>query len=269
MFANIYIGGKMKIDKIKKLKNGKYKLRLEDGTSITTYDDVIIKNNLLYSKNMSISLQKTIYKQTEYFDIYNKIVKMISTKYRSEKEIRFYLDDKNIKEKEKEDIIAKLKKNKLIDDDRFIKSYINDRLTLSTDGPYLIEKKLLEYVNNINKIKEHMDEIDQKEVENKLAKLINKKIKLSKESDYMIKQKLLGHFKNKGYDTNMILNILNKYKIDNKEIISKEYKKIYNRLSKKYSGEELVYKIKQKLYTKGYSNEDMQNIDINSLNMIK
>lgn len=259
----------MKIDKITKLKNGKYKLKLEDGTSITTYDDVIIKNNLLYSKDISISLQKNICKQTEYFDIYNKIVKMIGTKYRSEKEIRIFLEDKNISEIEKEDIIEKLKKNKLIDDDRFIRSYINDRLTLSIDGPNLIEKKLLEYISDSSKIKEHMDEIDQKEVEDKLTKLIEKKLRASKESNYIIKQKLLGHFKNKGYDTNMILSILNKYKIDNKENINKEYKKIYNKLSKKYSGKELEFKLKQKLYAKGYSLEDMQDIDINSLYMIK
>lgn len=262
MFAIICIGDKMKIEKITKLKSGKYKLKLEDGSTIITYDDVIIKNNLLYSKNINMHLQKNIYKQTEYFDIYNKIVKMISTKYRSEKEIRKYLEDKNITESEKEQIIKRLKENSLIDDERFVKCYINDRLNLSNDGPGLIFKNLSEYVDN-SIISKYIEEIDEEVVIDKLTKQIEKKIKTNKDSFYIMKQKLLNHFKNKGYETSMILDILNNYKIDNKENINKEYQKLYNKLSKKYSGNELIYKIKQKLYAKGYTQEDINNTFIN------
>ena len=42
----------MKIEKIKKLKSGKYKLELDNDQSIITYDDVILKNNLLYNKEI-------------------------------------------------------------------------------------------------------------------------------------------------------------------------------------------------------------------------
>ena len=41
---------------------------------------------------------------------------------------------------------------------------------------------------------------------------------------------------------------------DNLEIYEKEYKKVKNKLSKKYRGEELDYQIKMKLFQKGFKN---------------
>ena len=38
----------MEIKNIRKLKNGKYELTLISGDKVITYDEVIIKNNLLY-----------------------------------------------------------------------------------------------------------------------------------------------------------------------------------------------------------------------------
>ena len=40
---------------------------------------------------------------------------------------------------------------------------------------------------------------------------------------------------------------------DDKELVKKEYDKIYKKLSKKYSGSELEYKVKQKMYSLGFN----------------
>ena len=42
---------------------------------------------------------------------------------------------------------------------------------------------------------------------------------------------------------------------DTSDIAKREYEKLYTRLSRKYSGKELEYKIKEKLYQKGLSYE--------------
>ncbi len=42
----------MKIDRFKKMANNKYRIYLEDGNFIDTYDEVIISNNLLYKKEL-------------------------------------------------------------------------------------------------------------------------------------------------------------------------------------------------------------------------
>ena len=45
----------MKIEKIKK-SGSKYKITLDNGEVISTFDDVILENNLLFDKNIDSSL---------------------------------------------------------------------------------------------------------------------------------------------------------------------------------------------------------------------
>ena len=66
----------MKINKIK--KNGKkYKIILDNGLEIKTFDDVIINNNLLYNKIIDDELLDKINKENEYYDVYNKVINLI------------------------------------------------------------------------------------------------------------------------------------------------------------------------------------------------
>ena len=46
----------MKIEKIQKLKNNKYKIKLDSGDIINTYDDVILNNSLLFNKEIDLEL---------------------------------------------------------------------------------------------------------------------------------------------------------------------------------------------------------------------
>ena len=99
----------LKISKIKKTSSGKYNLILENNEKITTYDDVILKNNLLYNKELNSEELNKVNTDTRYYDIYNKCIKLISTRYRSEKEIIDYLNKNNIDDEKKSIIISDLK----------------------------------------------------------------------------------------------------------------------------------------------------------------
>ncbi|MEG0826192.1 MAG: hypothetical protein RR404_01845, partial [Bacilli bacterium] len=81
-----------------------------------------------------------------------------------------------------------------------------------------------------------------------------------KYSDYIFKQKLLYELVNLGYDKNIIISILDNQSFNNNNIIKSEYDKIYSKLSKKYQGNELIYKIKEKLYQKGFDIESINEI---------
>ena len=56
----------MKIEKLKKLRNGKYKLELDNGESITTYDDIIIKNMLFNGKTLDNQILSEISINNDY-----------------------------------------------------------------------------------------------------------------------------------------------------------------------------------------------------------
>ena len=68
----------------------------------------------------------------------------------------------------------------------------------------------------------------------------------------MMKNKVCDYFVNLGYSKSLVIDILSDIEYDDSGAREKEYNRLYNKLSKKYSGVELDYKIKQNLYKNGY-----------------
>ncbi len=251
----------MKINKIKKMKNGKYKLELDNKESIITYDEVILNNNLLFNKEIDSDIFNKLNKENDYYNIYSKVIKYITVKIRSEFEINKYLDKLKVNEEEKNKIIFSLKKIGLINDINFLRSFIADKMNLSNDGPNKIRYELSNHNIPEELIDQEIEKYNNKEIYDKLKRLVLKKINLDhKHSNYVLKQKILVDFVNYGYDKNMIQEVLETSNIDSRMIIEKEYNILLNKLSKKYFGSELDYQIKQKLYTKGFSLDEINKI---------
>ena len=123
----------MKINKITRLKNNKYKITIDDNT-IVTYDDVIIEYGLLYKKEINKSLYDKIIESTEFYKIYNDALKFALKKIRCENEILDYLNKYNLSKENIDKIVIKLKNINLINDKKYVRAYINDKLTLSKYG---------------------------------------------------------------------------------------------------------------------------------------
>ena len=132
----------MKIIKYEKKGNNTYKIYLENNQTITVYEDVILKNNLLYKKEIDIELLEKISNDNLYEEIYNKCVKYISVRIRSIYEIREYLRKKEIDSSLIEITIDKLIKNNMLNDEIFAKAFTNDKLNFTTMRPYRIEQEL-------------------------------------------------------------------------------------------------------------------------------
>lgn len=249
----------MDIKRIKKMSDNRYKLELEDNKSIIVYEDVILEENILYKKEISDDKLKEISQKNDYYKIYNKTIKYIMTKIRSEKEVIEYLKKQEIDNEIINKIIIKLKDIKLINDDVYFKSYIIDRINLSTDGPKKIKEHLIN--NNITeeKITNELDKYEN-EFKIKLEKLVNKKIKNPKQSEYALKQKLLSYFINLGYYKDQIESELNKVNINSYDALKVEYEKQLRKLSKKYDGDELIFNIKNNLYKKGYKLDEIKKV---------
>ncbi len=251
----------MKIQKIKKLKSGKYKLELEDGTSIQLYDEVILNHNLLFHKEIDSELFSQIDKENSYYYNYYKVLKYVLYKMRSRYEIEEYMTKQDISIEDQNKILEKLEKNNLLNDSLFIKSFISDKVHLSNDGPNKIKNELLKYKMEESEIEEILQEYDDKIFEEKLEKLIQKKMACNKtKSIFAMKQKLLNYLINLGYDYDSIIQKLDHMKGDNNLIIKKEYDGLFRKLCKKYEGEELKYQIKNRLYQKGFSSDDINQI---------
>lgn len=244
----------MHIKSIKK-KGSEYLIILDDET-LKVNEEVLINNNILYSKKLSNKDIKKIKEETVYYENYSKALKMINRKMRSEKEIRKSLKD--ISKEEIDKIIDKLKEIKLLNNEVYAESYVNDKINLSLDGPYKIKKEL--ELNDIESeyIEKALEKFTQDLIDEKLEKLINKKLKTNKDTEYIFKQKTALYLLNLGYSKEDINSHLENIKIDNSNL-EKEMEKIYNKLKTKYEGYTLKNKLKQKLYLKGFNNDEINN----------
>ena len=178
------------------------------------------------------------------------------SRLRSEKEINLYLDKIGVKE-EKENIIKNLKKDNMINDRVFSRSYINDKFNFSNYGINKIRKDLLEHNINEEVIEEELLIITNGDIINKLRKYVLKKSKVNKKSLYLFKQKMINELINLGYDLDDINLVLSEIK-QNDDVLEKNYNIIYNKLSKKYEDEELIFKVKQKLFQKGFNKDEIE-----------
>lgn len=246
----------MKIEKFIKNKN-KYKVVLENNEILLLHEEVILKHNLLLSKKIDDSLLNKIIDDNKYYELYNKCIKKISIRLRSEKEIIDFLKlETDLITTNK--IIEKLKTNKFINDLNFIKCYINDKINFSNDGPYKIKDNLLNYNIETDLIDKELSFIDSNVFYNKAKKLIDKKIKTNKkDSTYVLKQKIKKYLFELGYDYNLYENLINKINVSNIENV---FEIMYRKLKIKYNDKELINKLKTKLYQKGYSMEEINNI---------
>lgn len=251
----------MKIDKIKKLPNGKYKITFDDNENLITYDDVLIKNKLLFDKEVNKTKYEEISSDTKYYDVYNKIIKMISKRIRSKKEIEEYLETVSIDDNDKLEIIKKLEEIGFINDLAFTKAFTYDKFNLSNYGPYKIKNELLKHSIEESLIDESINSILESDIVDKLQSIINKRIKNNnKYSNYILKQKTVLDLVNLGYDKEMIADIYDSNKLESNYIIEKEFNKQYNKLVKKYKDNELKYKLREKLYQKGFDIESINNL---------
>jgi len=248
----------MKIQKIKKTGK-KYKIIL-DNTELTTFDDVIINNNLLYKKEIDLDTLNKINNETNYYEYYYKTLNYITKKLRSKKEVINYLDKLEANNKDKEKIITKLEEIGMINDNIFTKAYIQDGINLSNKGPYKIKKELLSYDILEDVIDSELNKLDDSIIVKKLEKLINKKTKNTKYTGYILKQKIVNDLINLGYSKESILEIYDSINIDKSDLLKKEYNKLYKKLGTKYSGKELDNKIRIKLYQKGFNVEQINSI---------
>ena len=249
----------MKIIKYEKLKNNKYKLFLDNNDSITLYDDVILKNDLLLTK--SIEDINTLISENEYYDAYYDAIKYINRKLRATKEIVKYLSKKyndNILDK----VIKRLNDEKYLNDELYASSYIHDAFVLTNKGYYKIYNELEALGIDTNIIKDNLNKISYDEWLEKITRLINKKISSNNNySNNKLKNKINNDMINLGYDKEMINSVLNTINNeDNSNILIKNYNKIYNRLSKKYNGKELDYHITNRLLKEGFEYDDIKTI---------
>lgn len=202
----------MEIVKYIKKGNGNYQIIFDNEKKINIQEDVIIKNNLLYKKEIDNNLLLKIIVENEEYEIYNKCVNYIGVRLRSINEIREYMARKGISLEKQEEVIERLLKNKLLDDSVFARAFIKDKMNFTTMGPYRIELELKKHKIDDKIIKKYINEIDRDMIYDKIDRQINKLIKSNKNKSNL-RNKIYNNLLGLGYSSEMVVSMINKYNL--------------------------------------------------------
>lgn len=248
----------MKIIKYKKNSNDKYKIYLDDGRELLLYEDVILKFELLLKKEIYEDDLIEIELVNQESDVYHVALESINHRFKSVYDTREFLIKKDYPLDLINSAISKLESQGYLNDRLFTKSYINNQIVASNKGPYKIKRELSEHRVDSNIIDEELVVFDEDTQLEKIKKVATRLYNSNRNrGGSVLKKKIFSDLNNLGYDNFVISKVVDNFDFsNNNDIAKKEYDKLYKKLSRKYSGKELEYKIKEKLYLKGLYYED-------------
>lgn len=240
----------------KKKYNNIYEITLSNNEKLELYDDVILKYELLLKKEIPEDLFDEIIVFNSYLESYNKALKYINTKLRTEKEIIDKLF--GYSEDAINYTITRLRKEGYLDKDLYIKAYVNDAINLKLVGPLTIihDLKLKGFLES--DVEEYLATFDKEIWLKKIEKVMQKKVNSNHhQSIILLKDRVVEDLMHRGFYKNDILNVLDNFDFgaDDNAIYEKEYNKLKTKLARKYSGKELEYRIKIGLIKKGFRKE--------------
>jgi len=133
---------------------------------------------------------------------------------RCTREIVSKLKDWNIRESQIETIIATLKKENILNEERFARAYARGKFRINKWGKQRIGFELQLKAIPDSLVRTGLNEIDEEEYLQVLKTIIlKKKEELEKEKGINIRDKIITYIQNKGYELPLIFNILKEYKI--------------------------------------------------------
>lgn len=248
----------MEILKYKKMTNGCYKIDITGYGDIQLHEETILKYELLLKKNITSILIQEIIDFDKTWDVYYAGLKLLKARFRSTKELKELLIRKEYPTNLVNDTIDKLIEQGYLDDRSFARGYINNQILTSSRGPLRIKKELLNKGVSIDIVNDEISAFASDLQIEKIDKIIKIALKSNRNrGGNVLKNKIINDLVSSGYDISLINKVISNYEFDNNlEIAKKEYEKLLKKYERKYSGRELDYKIREKLYQKGLSYDE-------------
>ena len=251
-----------KITKIKE-SNNYIVLYLDNDEKLYVSIEAYFKHNLANLKGFDNKTYELLKKEENLILGYNAVLKKLSIKDHSIKQIKDFLYLKRkLNSDEVNKIIDKLIQYNLLDDEK----YCIERINYLNEQLFSIKQIKNKFKNegiSIELIEKYIVSDNNKEYE-KVYKLVNKYLNTIKNKSLNAKKQLiLNKVVNLGFnydDVKMAIDSLD-IKVDNEyELLKKEYLKIKNKYQRKYEVYDLKYRISGYLMNKGFKLEDINKV---------
>ena len=197
------------ITSIKPQKNNKrLNIYLDDKFAFGLDLENFVKFHLKVDQELDEKQINKIIKEAEFKKILDKLLNFATLRPRSEKEIKDYLKRKKSPESITEELFKRLNSLELIDDTEFARWWVEQRQSFSPKTKRVLSNELR--IKGIDReiIKEILEEIEIDEL--KLAKELikNKMYKWERFDPKIKKQKISQYLAGKGFDWNVIQDVL-------------------------------------------------------------
>lgn len=202
----------MKIEKYGLTKKNIYNVYLSNGEVLELNGKVITDNELLIKKDIDNELYDKLKRDNTICILVDTSVKYIDRRLRSINELRDYLKNKEEDTIIIEEVIDKLIDYKYLDDDRFTKAFIKDKLNFTNWGDYKIKNELKRLGVNEEIIYNNISNIDDNIYYERINKIIDKDISTNKKyGGIKLKNKIYNHLLTLGYSKEKVISIINNY----------------------------------------------------------
>ncbi len=197
---------------IQKKDKDRYNIYVDNKFLLGVHEDVIVNMNLYKNKELNSEDIKEINRKENFAKSKNSAIKYISYKMRCEKEIREKLKSLDYNENIIEDTIYYLKKENLLNDDEYVKSFFHDKAIIYHHSMKKIAYDLKSKIIDENIIYKYMNIYEELDRDNILY-FINKKIdEYTEKFDDNAYYKMNNFLYKKGFNSSDIKKMINYYK---------------------------------------------------------
>ena len=202
-----------KITKIEQCKRNKERVNIyiDEEFVFAIYMELVYRFNLKVNEEVNKEKLIEIAKVENLSKCKDSALKTIERSYKTEKEIRDKLLNKEFDEETVEKTINFLKEYTFIDDLKFTKMYVKDRIR--TQGRNKIKYALIQKGVNKYLVDEVLEELDRNDEEDRALLICEKKylsICKREEDDFKIKNKLIRYMLGRGYEYEVARNVVSK-----------------------------------------------------------
>ncbi|HRH57865.1 MAG: regulatory protein RecX [Chitinophagales bacterium] len=146
--------------------------------------------------------------------IIKKLESFCAYRERCESEIKQKLFQLAVERNETDFYINYLKENNFLNEERFVAAFARGKFNIKSWGKRKIIQELQAKQIDSKKIQQSIEQIDDSLYFIRLQDLLEKKIKKIKETDtFIIKQKLMQYAMQKGYEMELINEVLKEFKL--------------------------------------------------------
>ncbi|MFS0752480.1 recombination regulator RecX [Oceanobacillus sp. 1P07AA] len=246
----------------KKHKN-RYNIFLQtpegDAYGFSVDEAVLIEYRLSKGMELEDEMISILEQKDTLHKAYTLTIHFLSYRMRSEKEVRDYLQKKEVDGTHIDEIIKRLKREKWVDDQQFALMFVRSRMNSSSKGPKMIQQELYEKGVEGSKITIALEQYSIADQKQKVVKLINKKLQSkSKDSHQKRMDQIKQNLMQKGFDSGVISIVIQEMDTTKDtdrewEVLQLQGEKLMYKYQKKHSGFTLKQKVMEGLYRKGFS----------------